>query len=98
MLPKMLRDKTVAAVVPAFNEETQISRVVETMPDFVDWIVVIDDASSDEERREARAALVAAEAAMTSAKAQKTGLRGKLMRRVLKRHRVYEWQAGLYMT
>ncbi|MAB72162.1 MAG: ribonuclease BN [Planctomycetaceae bacterium] len=43
----MLRDKTVAAVVPAFNEETQISRVVETMPDFVDWIVVIDDASSD---------------------------------------------------
>ena len=38
----MLKDKTVAAVVPAFNEETQITRVVETMPDFVDRIIVID--------------------------------------------------------
>ncbi|NWG72340.1 MAG: glycosyltransferase family 2 protein [Parvularculaceae bacterium] len=39
--------KTVAAVVPAFKEETQIARVIDTMPDFVDWIVVIDDASPD---------------------------------------------------
>jgi glycosyltransferase involved in cell wall biosynthesis len=39
--------KTIAAVVPAFKEETQIARVIDTMPDFVDWIVIIDDASPD---------------------------------------------------
>lgn len=39
--------KVVAAVVPAFKEETQIARVIETMPDFVDWIVIVDDASPD---------------------------------------------------
>lgn len=43
----MLEQKSIAAVVPAFNEETQIRGVVETMPDFVDRIVIIDDASTD---------------------------------------------------
>jgi glycosyltransferase involved in cell wall biosynthesis len=43
----MYRDKSVCAVVPAFNEETQIGRVIETMPAFVDRIVIIDDASKD---------------------------------------------------
>ena len=43
----MLRDKTVAVVVPAYNEENQIGMVIETMPDFVDRIVIVNDKSSD---------------------------------------------------
>ena len=35
------------AVVPAHNEETQIDGVLDTMPDIVDRIVVVDDASTD---------------------------------------------------
>lgn len=43
----MLNGKTVAVVVPAYNEETQILRVLETMPAFVDRIVVVNDKSQD---------------------------------------------------
>jgi glycosyltransferase involved in cell wall biosynthesis len=43
----MYKDHTIAAVVPAYNEETSISRVIETMPEYVDRIVVVDDASRD---------------------------------------------------
>lgn len=43
----MLNNKTVAVVVPAYNEETQIGMVIETMPDFVDRIIVINDCSKD---------------------------------------------------
>jgi len=43
----MLHGKTVAVVVPAYNEETQILKVLETMPDFVDRIVVVNDCSRD---------------------------------------------------
>lgn len=41
------KGKTLAAVIPAHNEETQIERVIDTMPDFVDFIVIIDDLSDD---------------------------------------------------
>jgi glycosyltransferase involved in cell wall biosynthesis len=43
----MYRDKVIGVVVPAYNEETQISGTVTSMPDFVDRIVVIDDMSTD---------------------------------------------------
>lgn len=43
----MLNGKTVAVVVPAYNEESQIGMVIETMPDFVDRIVVVNDGSTD---------------------------------------------------
>ena len=43
----MINDKTVAVVVPAYNEETQIEVVIETMPDFVDRIIVVNDCSKD---------------------------------------------------
>jgi glycosyltransferase involved in cell wall biosynthesis len=43
----MLDNKTIAVVVPAFNEETQIGEVIRMMPDFVDRIVVVNDGSSD---------------------------------------------------
>ena len=43
----MLYNKTVAVVVPAYNEETQIGRVIETMPNFVDRIIIVNDKSND---------------------------------------------------
>jgi glycosyltransferase involved in cell wall biosynthesis len=43
----MYREATVAVVVPAYNEEVLITRVIETMPPYVDTIVVVDDASQD---------------------------------------------------
>ena len=43
----MLNKKTVAVVVPCFNEETQISNVLNNIPDFVDLIIVVDDFSND---------------------------------------------------
>lgn len=43
----MLHNKTIAVVVPCYNEETQIGVVIESMPDFVDRIIVINDNSTD---------------------------------------------------
>lgn len=43
----MYLNKKVYVVVPAHNEETQILKVMETMPSFVDRIVIVDDASTD---------------------------------------------------
>jgi glycosyltransferase involved in cell wall biosynthesis len=43
----MYRAKTVAVVVPAYNEEKLIRKVVETMPRYVDHIVVVNDCSTD---------------------------------------------------
>jgi glycosyltransferase involved in cell wall biosynthesis len=43
----MLNNKIVAVVIPAYNEENQILQVLESMPAFVDRIVVIDDCSTD---------------------------------------------------
>ena len=43
----MYKGKTVCVVVPAYNEEKLISRVIETMPDYVDKIVAVDDKSTD---------------------------------------------------
>lgn len=47
----MYAEKTVAVVVPAYNEETQIRLVLDMMPDFVDRIVVVNDGSKDETAR-----------------------------------------------
>ena len=43
----MYRDKKIAVVVPAYNEELLIEKVIRTMPEFVDKIIVVDDKSSD---------------------------------------------------
>ncbi|HDS15885.1 MAG TPA: glycosyltransferase family 2 protein [Proteobacteria bacterium] len=43
----MFADKTIAVVVPAYNEELLIAKVINSMPDFVDHIVVVDDCSFD---------------------------------------------------
>ncbi len=43
----MYKNKKICAVIPAYNEEKQISTVINTMPDYIDNIIVIDDASKD---------------------------------------------------
>jgi len=48
----MLEGKKIGVVVPAFNEGELIRRVLESMPSFVDRIIVIDDESKDSTARE----------------------------------------------
>ena len=43
----MINNKTIAVVIPAYNEEKQIGLVLETMPDYVDRIIVVNDCSTD---------------------------------------------------
>jgi glycosyltransferase involved in cell wall biosynthesis len=43
----MYKDKKIGVVVPAYNEEKLIGTVIDTMPDFVDIIIVVDDKSKD---------------------------------------------------
>ena len=43
----MIENKTIAVVIPAFNEEKQIGFVIETIPEFVDRIIVVNDCSTD---------------------------------------------------
>ena len=43
----MYNNKSICVVVPAFNEETQIGKVIDTMPAYIDRIVVVDDSSRD---------------------------------------------------
>jgi glycosyltransferase involved in cell wall biosynthesis len=50
----MYKEKSLCAVVPAYNEEKLLHRVVETMPSFVDRIVIVDDSSQDGTGEEAR--------------------------------------------
>lgn len=47
VLTYMFMNKTVAVVVPAYNEEIQIAKVISTMPPLVDRIVIVDDCSRD---------------------------------------------------
>ena len=43
----MYLNKTICVVIPAFNEERLIGKVIDTLPETVDQVVVIDDASTD---------------------------------------------------
>ncbi len=44
----MYKDHFIAVVIPCYNEETQIGNVIQTMPDFIDKMIVVDDKSSDQ--------------------------------------------------
>mgnify|MGYP006288181865 FL=1 len=44
----MLKNRNIAVVVPAYNEENQTGHVIKTMPEFVDRIVVVNDNSTDD--------------------------------------------------
>jgi len=43
----MYKGKTIGVVIPAHNEASQIGRVIETMPHYVDEIIIVDDNSTD---------------------------------------------------
>jgi glycosyltransferase involved in cell wall biosynthesis len=43
----MFLEKKIGVVIPAYNEERLIGKVIGTMPDFVDRIIVVDDKSQD---------------------------------------------------
>ena len=43
----MYNDSKIAVVVPCYNEESQISKVIETTPSWIDFIVIVDDLSQD---------------------------------------------------
>ena len=43
----MFENARIAVVVPCYNEEILIGKVIETMPEFVDRIYVVDDLSTD---------------------------------------------------
>ncbi|MFH1481460.1 MAG: glycosyltransferase, partial [Pseudomonadota bacterium] len=43
----MYLEKSIAVVVPAFNEEKLISQTLSDIPQLVDRVIVVDDASTD---------------------------------------------------
>lgn len=51
----MYRDHRIAVIVPAYNEELLILDTLETIPDFVDRVFVVDDCSKDATLEKARA-------------------------------------------
>ncbi|MFC6727957.1 glycosyltransferase family 2 protein [Natronoarchaeum mannanilyticum] len=50
----MYRGRSVAIVIPAYNEEGFVGDVIETVPDYVDRAFVVDDCSTDGTWREIR--------------------------------------------
>src|SRR5438477_12501560 len=47
----MFSGRRVCVVVPAHNEERLIAHVLDTMPELVDRMIVVDDASTDQTAR-----------------------------------------------
>ena len=43
----MYKNNTIFVVLTAHNEETQIVKTIKNLPDFVDKIIVVNDASKD---------------------------------------------------
>ncbi|HID70440.1 MAG TPA: glycosyltransferase, partial [Desulfobacterales bacterium] len=43
----MYLEKKIAVVIPAHNEEKLVGKVIETMPSYVDCMIVVDDKSTD---------------------------------------------------
>src|SRR5688572_26649072 len=52
----MFEGRRVVVVVPAYNEEKLIGRVLDTMRGLVDRVIVVDDASTDQTAQELEAA------------------------------------------
>ncbi len=44
----MLNSKSIGVVIPAYNEGKLINKVMDTMPDFVDYMIIVNDGSKDE--------------------------------------------------
>lgn len=52
----MFRGRSVAVVIPAFNEGDKIAATIRSVPGYVDHILVVDDGSADDTARVARRA------------------------------------------
>lgn len=48
---KTLTDAKIAIVVPCYNEELNLNIVVDTLPNFVDKIVIVNDCSTDDTKK-----------------------------------------------
>ena len=46
----MYKDHKISVIVPAYNEETLIGDTLGTMPEYVDYIIVVNDGSTDSTR------------------------------------------------
>ena len=46
----MYKRKTIAVVIPAYNEEQLITKTIETLPEFIDHVIVVNDNSKDSTR------------------------------------------------
>ena len=44
----MYKNHRITIVVPAYNEASHIARVIKTVPEFVDRVIVVDDCSTDD--------------------------------------------------
>ena len=44
----MYKNNQICIVIPAYNEATQIAKVIDTLPTYVDAVVVVNDASTDD--------------------------------------------------
>jgi len=44
----MYKNKSIAVIIPCYNESSQIGNVITTMPDYIDYLVIVDDASRDD--------------------------------------------------
>lgn len=43
----MYKNNKIGVLIPAYNEEKQIKKVIDGMPDFIDQIIVVNDCSTD---------------------------------------------------
>ncbi|WP_324735710.1 glycosyltransferase family 2 protein [Thermococcus sp. SY098] len=50
----MLNGKRISVIIPAYNEEKRIGKVLQRMPEFVDEVIVVDDGSEDRTSEVAR--------------------------------------------
>lgn len=44
----MYKNNSIAVVVPCYNEESLVGKVIRSVPDYVDVVIVVDDKSQDE--------------------------------------------------
>ena len=73
----MRRGKKISVVIPCYNEEDGVKRVLDDMPDFIDEVVVVDNNSTDKTSEIAKAggARVIFEGRKGYGRAYKTGLK-----------------------
>src|SRR5271155_3373043 len=50
----MYKGDTITVIIPCLNEEQGIERVLRSMPDFVDQVIVVDNGSTDRTSQVAR--------------------------------------------